>query len=160
MDEGGKPPRPLVLARRARDAMAEPAILRRIEPNRLSRLAFPLPRAGRELWLIACRAESLSGNPGREIGGIRMEADRALNLLNDMLWNCLVVAGPILAVTLIVGVAISVMQVATQLQEMTLSYVPKLLASALLLIMLGPWMIARITDFARGLYLTIPTLAG
>ena len=89
-----------------------------------------------------------------------MEADRALNLLNDMLWNCLVVAGPILAVTLIVGVAISVLQVATQLQEMTLSYVPKLLASALLLIMLGPWMIARITDFARALYLTIPTLAG
>ena len=88
-----------------------------------------------------------------------MEADRALNLLNDMLWQCLVVAGPILAVTLIVGLLISVLQVATQLQEMTLSYVPKLLAAALLLIMLGPWMISRITDFARGLYLIIPTLA-
>jgi flagellar biosynthetic protein FliQ len=75
-----------------------------------------------------------------------------------MLWNCLVVAGPILAVTLIVGVAISVLQVATQLQEMTISYVPKLLAAALLLIALGPWMIARITDFARALYLIIPTL--
>lgn len=93
------------------------------------------------------------------LGGL-VEADRALTLLNDMLWNCLVVAGPILAVTLIVGVVISVLQVATQLQEMTLSYVPKLLASALVLIMLGPWMIARITDFARGLYLTIPTLVG
>ena len=88
-----------------------------------------------------------------------MEADRALNLLNDMLWNCIVVAGPILIVTLFVGVLISVLQVATQLQEMTLSYVPKLLAAALLLIALGPWMIARITDFARGLYLIIPTLA-
>lgn len=88
-----------------------------------------------------------------------MEADRALNLLNDMLWNCLVVAGPILALTLMVGLAISVLQVATQLQEMTLSYVPKLLAAALLLIALGPWMISRITDFARGLYLIIPTLA-
>ncbi len=87
-----------------------------------------------------------------------MEADRALNLLNDMLWNCLVVAGPILIVTLVVGLAISVLQVATQLQEMTLSYVPKLLAAALLLIALGPWMIARITDFARTLYLVIPTL--
>lgn len=88
-----------------------------------------------------------------------MEADRALNMLNDMLWNCLIVAGPILAITLIVGVMISVLQVATQLQEMTLSYVPKLLASTMILIMLGPWMIARITDFARGLYLIIPTLA-
>lgn len=88
-----------------------------------------------------------------------MEADRALNLLNDMLWNCLVVAGPILAATLIVGLAISVLQVATQLQEMTLSYVPKLLTAALLLIALGPWMIGRITDFARALFLTIPTIA-
>lgn len=88
-----------------------------------------------------------------------MEADRALNLLNDMLWNCLVVAGPILAATLIVGLLISVLQVATQLQEMTLSYVPKLLTAAVLLIMLGPWMIGRITDFARSLYLVIPTLA-
>jgi flagellar biosynthesis protein FliQ len=88
-----------------------------------------------------------------------VEADRALNLLNDMLWNCLVIAGPILAVTLIVGLAISVLQVATQLQEMTLSYVPKLLAAAVVLIALGPWMIGRITDFARTLYLVIPTLA-
>jgi flagellar biosynthetic protein FliQ len=88
-----------------------------------------------------------------------VEADRALNLLNDMLWNCLVIAGPILIATLVVGLAISILQVATQLQEMTLSYVPKLLAAALLMIALGPWMMARITDFARGLYLVIPTLA-
>lgn len=89
-----------------------------------------------------------------------MEADRALNLLNDMLWNCLVVAGPILAATLIVGVLVSIVQVATQMQEVTLSYVPKLLTAAVLLIGLGPWMMARVTDFARGLYLIIPTLAG
>lgn len=89
-----------------------------------------------------------------------MEADRALNLLNDMLWNCLVVAGPILAATLIVGILVSIVQVATQMQEVTLSYVPKLLIAAVLLIGLGPWMMARVTDFARGLYLIIPTLAG
>jgi flagellar biosynthetic protein FliQ len=89
-----------------------------------------------------------------------VEADRALNLLNDMLWNCLVIAGPILAATLIVGLLISVLQVATQLQEITLSYVPKLLTAAVLLIALGPWMITRVTEFARGLYLIIPTLGG
>ncbi|OJY54766.1 MAG: flagellar biosynthetic protein FliQ [Sphingomonas sp. 67-41] len=76
-----------------------------------------------------------------------------------MLWNCLIVAGPVLLTTLVVGVLISILQVATQMQEMTLSYVPKLLVAAMLLILLGPWMIARITDFARGLYLVIPTLA-
>lgn len=76
-----------------------------------------------------------------------------------MLWNCLVVAGPVLAATLLVGVVISVLQVATQIQEATLSYVPKLLVTALLLIALGPWMIGRVTDFARALYLAIPSLA-
>ena len=88
-----------------------------------------------------------------------MEADRALNLLNDMLWNCMVVGGPVLIATLLIGLAVSVLQVATQLQEVTLSYVPKLLTAALLLILLGPWMITRVTDFARALYLSIPSLA-
>lgn len=89
-----------------------------------------------------------------------MEADRALNLLNDMLWQCLVVAAPILLATLAIGLVVSVFQVATQIQEATLSYVPKILVAAALMIALGPWMMTRITDFARGLYLAIPTLAG
>lgn len=89
-----------------------------------------------------------------------METDRALNLMNDMLWNSLVIAAPILLMTLAVGLMISVFQVATQLQEITLSYVPKILITAVLLIALGPWMLARITDFARELYLAIPTIAG
>jgi flagellar biosynthetic protein FliQ len=88
-----------------------------------------------------------------------LEADRALNLLNDMLWNALVIAAPILVVTLVVGVVISVFQVATQIQESTLSYVPKILVAAGLMIALGPWMMARATDFARELYLAIPNLA-
>ena len=69
-----------------------------------------------------------------------MEADRALNLLNDMLWQCLVVAAPILLATLAIGLVISVFQVATQIQEATLSYVPKILVAAALMIALG-WLI-------------------
>jgi flagellar biosynthesis protein FliQ len=84
-------------------------------------------------------------------------ADRALSLLDQMLWNALVVAAPILLATLIVGVLISIVQTATQIQEMTLSYVPKILVAALLLISIGGWMIGRITDMARQLYLLIPT---
>ena len=90
--------------------------------------------------------------------GGAVEADRALNLLNDMLWNCIVIAGPVLIATLVIGVLISVLQVATQLQEATLTYVPKLLVVGLVMVALGPWMIARITDFARGLYQLIPTI--
>lgn len=89
-----------------------------------------------------------------------MDADQAITLLNGMLWNCLVIAGPVLLATLLVGVAISILQVATQIQEITLSYVPKLLVSGLVLLLLGSWMIERLTDFARGLYLGIPALVG
>nr|WP_244624748.1 flagellar biosynthetic protein FliQ [Sphingomonas sp. So64.6b] len=76
-----------------------------------------------------------------------------------MLWNSLIVAGPVLIATLLVGLLISVFQVTTQLQEVTLSYVPKILVAAFLLIAIGPWMIGRLTQFATSLYLMIPTLA-
>jgi len=111
-------------------------------------------------WLAPsrhCPRWSIDISPG---GKTIMGADRAVNLLNDMLWNGLIIAAPILMATLVVGILISVFQVATQIQEITLSYVPKILTAALLLIALGPWMIARLVDFSRGLYLTIPTLAG
>lgn len=77
-----------------------------------------------------------------------MGADQALELMNQLLWNTLLVASPVLLVALGVGLAISVIQVATQLQEMTLSYVPKLLASVFILMAMGPWMLHQITQFA------------
>ncbi|WP_034158860.1 flagellar biosynthetic protein FliQ [Sphingomonas sp. ERG5] len=89
-----------------------------------------------------------------------MGADRALSMLNLMLWDSLIVAGPVLIATLLVGLLVSVFQVTTQLQEATLSYVPKILVAAFLLIAIGPWMIGRLTQFATSLYLLIPTLAG
>jgi len=81
-----------------------------------------------------------------------------MGLVNQLLWNTIVVAGPMLAAALAVGLAISVLQVATQLQEMTLSYVPKLLVSAFMLIGLGPWMLSRVTQFAVATISTIPQL--
>lgn len=87
-----------------------------------------------------------------------MEGDGALGLMNELLWNTMLVAGPVLFVAMAVGLVISVLQVATQLQEMTLSYVPKLLASAIVLLVLGPWMMHRITQFALKLIAIIPDL--
>ena len=92
------------------------------------------------------------------LGGAELDYDRALSFMNEMLWNCMLIAGPVLAVALIVGLAISVVQVATQLQEMTLSYVPKLLATGAVLILLGPWMLHRLTLFATEMIATIPEL--
>jgi len=72
----------------------------------------------------------------------------------------MIVAGPILLAILVVGLVISILQVTTQLQEMTLSYVPKMLVTAGLLILLGPWMMARLTQFAINLYTDIPMIVG
>ena len=80
--------------------------------------------------------------------------------MNDMLWSAAIIAGPVMLATLLVGLTVSIFQVATQIQEITLSYVPKIVTAGLMLIILGPWMIAKLTGFARDLYLTIPALAG
>lgn len=87
-----------------------------------------------------------------------MTQDQAVDLLNQMLWQCMVVAGPLLAAILLVGLLISIIQATTQLQEMTLSYVPKMVVAGGLLILLGPWMIGRLTQFAITSIRLIPSL--
>lgn len=87
-----------------------------------------------------------------------MGPDRALFLLNELVWNALIIGGPIMIGTLIVGLIVSVFQVATQIQEITLSYVPKLLTAAVLLVLFGSWMLGRLNQFALTLLQSIPTL--
>jgi flagellar biosynthesis protein FliQ len=78
--------------------------------------------------------------------------------MNSLMWNAMLVTGPLLAGALIVGLLVSILQVATQIQEMTLSYVPKLLIAALILLALGPWMVRQITQFAISVISIIPSL--
>jgi flagellar biosynthetic protein FliQ len=68
-------------------------------------------------------------------------------------------SAPILLVTLVVGFGISLLQSVTQVQEMTLSFVPKLGAVALVLLFAGNWMLAEMISFTTGLYEIIPQLA-
>lgn len=88
-----------------------------------------------------------------------MGPDRALSMLDGMLWKAALVSAPLLIAILIVGVVISVLQVATQVQEMTLTFVPKLIVTALILVFLGSWMMRQVSQFAEGLFMSIPTLA-
>jgi flagellar biosynthesis protein FliQ len=87
-----------------------------------------------------------------------MSSDQALELVTRMLWASCLVAGPVLAACLLVGLLVSVFQVVTQLQEMSLSYVPKLAVAAAVVVMLAPWMLSRLTRFAVSLFDIIPTL--
>jgi flagellar biosynthesis protein FliQ len=68
----------------------------------------------------------------------------------------LLVSAPLLLTTLIVGLVISVFQAATQINEMTLSFIPKLLALFATLILAGPWMLTTLIEYTRQLLTSIP----
>lgn len=72
----------------------------------------------------------------------------------------ILVSAPLLVTALIVGLIIGLFQAATQIQEMTLSFIPKLLALALVMVVAGPWMLRVLCDYAITLYRSIPDLIG
>lgn len=81
-----------------------------------------------------------------------MEADTAMQLLGETLIAAAKVGAPVLLVALIVGLLISVLQVVTQVQEMTLSFIPKLVAVGLVCLLVGSWMMATTVDLAKRLF--------
>ncbi|MBD9437286.1 flagellar biosynthetic protein FliQ [Pseudoxanthomonas sp. PXM03] len=81
-----------------------------------------------------------------------MDADTAMHLLSETLWAAAKVSAPILLVTLVVGLLISIVQVVTQVQEMTLTFIPKLIAVGVISLMLGGWMIATTVELANRLF--------
>ena len=78
-------------------------------------------------------------------------------MLADVLWNGLLITAPLLAVTLVVGLLISVIQVVTQVQESSLTFIPKVIASVVVLIVCGPWMLKRLVAFSASLIAGIPS---
>jgi flagellar biosynthesis protein FliQ len=86
-----------------------------------------------------------------------MKSDLAIQLLADVLWNALLISAPLLGVTLIVGLLVSVLQVVTQVQEMSLTYIPKIIASVIVLVIFGPWMLKRLLAFSVSLISNIPS---
>jgi flagellar biosynthetic protein FliQ len=72
----------------------------------------------------------------------------------------LMISAPLFLAALVTGLVISVFQAATQINEATLSFVPKLVAIFVTLILAGPWMITLMTDYMRRLYESIPSIIG
>lgn len=85
-----------------------------------------------------------------------MRSDLALQLLADLLWNALLISAPLMAVTLLVGLLVSVVQVVTQIQESSLTFIPKLIAAIVVLVVCGPWMLKRLVAFSANLIANIP----
>ena len=76
-----------------------------------------------------------------------MTTDLALQLFAEMLFTALLITAPILIPVMIVGLAISVLQVVTQVQEMTLTFVPKIVAVFIAIVVFGPWMLRKLLAF-------------
>ncbi len=89
-----------------------------------------------------------------------MDASQALHLGQQGLLVLLTVAAPLLLVVLVVGLVVSVLQAATQINEATLSFVPKVVAAVAVLVVAGPWMITTLVDYIQRTLLAIPTSIG
>ena len=89
-----------------------------------------------------------------------MTPETVLTIGRGALEVVVLLAAPLLVMALLVGLFIGVFQAATQINEMTLSFIPKLLAVAAALLVAGPWMLGLLVDYTQRLFTSIPGLIG
>ena len=89
-----------------------------------------------------------------------MDAQQAFHLGQQGLYMLLMVSAPILLTILVVGLVVSILQAATQINEATLSFVPKVVAAVAVLAVAGPWMLTQLVDYIQQTLLAIPTAVG
>lgn len=78
-----------------------------------------------------------------------MTSEFALQLFAEMLKTGLIVCAPLLGVTLVAGLLVSIIQVVTQVQDATLAFIPKMVVFVLSMLVLGPWMLRKLVAFAQ-----------
>ncbi len=83
-----------------------------------------------------------------------------MDLAHRMLLVTTMIAAPLLLIALVTGLVIGMFQAATQINESTLSFIPKLLLLVLTLFVAGPWILRVLVDFTRDLYTSIPAMIG
>lgn len=89
-----------------------------------------------------------------------MTPENVMELAHRMLLVTSMIAAPLLLIALIAGLVIGMLQAATQINESTLSFIPKLLLLVLTLFVTGPWILRVLSDFTRDLFASIPTVVG
>ncbi len=89
-----------------------------------------------------------------------MDSQQAFHLGQQGLYMLLLVSAPLLLAILLVGLAVSVFQAATQINESTLSFVPKVLAAVAVLAVAGPWMLTMLVEYIQSTLLAIPSAVG
>ena len=89
-----------------------------------------------------------------------MNAQQVFTLGQEGLLQLLTVSAPVLLTVLVVGLAVSIFQAATQIHEATLAFVPKLVAAVVVFTIAGPWMITTLVDYLRRTIESIPSVVG
>ncbi|WP_342352004.1 flagellar biosynthesis protein FliQ, partial [Chromobacterium violaceum] len=83
-----------------------------------------------------------------------------ISIVQNALYILIIVSAPVLLTSLLVGLLVSVLQAATQINEMTLTFIPKLLAMFLVLVLAGPWMLNTLIEYTTRLFQSIPNVIG
>ncbi len=89
-----------------------------------------------------------------------MTPETVMSIGQNALLTMLLVAAPVLLAALAIGLVVSVFQAATQINEMTLSFIPKLIGVFVTLVVAGPWMTTVLVDYVRRLFASIPGVIG
>lgn len=89
-----------------------------------------------------------------------MTPETVMTIGRQALELTLLVSAPLLLTALVIGLIVSIFQAATQINEMTLSFIPKLLGMFIVLIIAGPWMIELLLDYIQRLFTSIPWMVG
>jgi flagellar biosynthesis protein FliQ len=87
-----------------------------------------------------------------------MDQSQVMEVATKAMWVTLQVSMPILGVTLVVGLMVSIFQAVTQLQEPTLTFIPKVLATVVVIVVAGPWMLNTMLGFTIDLWSGIPSI--
>jgi flagellar biosynthetic protein FliQ len=87
-----------------------------------------------------------------------MNQDTVVSLATQAMTLAIEIAGPMMLVGLVIGLVVSVFQAVTSIQEQSLSFIPKIVGLAALVVILGPWMLGQLVNYAENLYISIPQL--
>ena len=89
-----------------------------------------------------------------------MGQDTVISLATQAMTLAVKIAGPILLAGLIIGLLVSIFQAVTSIQEQSLSFIPKIIGVAALIVLLGPWMLDQLVSYTQNLFLSIPSMLG
>jgi flagellar biosynthetic protein FliQ len=87
-----------------------------------------------------------------------MSSDLAIQIGREALFMVMLISAPMLGLGLLVGILVSIFQATTQIQEQTLSFIPKIVAVFVAIIFFGPWILGLMVDYTREIFLSLPQM--